>query len=969
VKRFSIALMLAALALGAPRAHADDVADQAELEFSLGADAYQRAEYKLALEHFLISNQLVANKNVVFNIARSYEQLKSYPEAFRYYSLALEGEENQAARAKITAALGQIKAFVTVLRVTSSPPGANVYIDRRDLGARGQTPLVLGLAPRHYKLIAERSGYEPVTVEVPDTPAGQEVALDLALKPILGTVTFTGDPGAHVHVNAEPSTIDCNVPCSATLTPGMHAASASKPGFRGAELPFSLLAHQTVSVNVALDPLVGNLVLSTDEPAALIQVDGKARGFTPSILSVTAGAHTVSLSLKGFRTETRQVSVAPDSETRLDLVLNQSEEVVAASRGAEQVEDAPSSVTLVPERELSAFAAPTIAEAVRGVPGVYLSDDRSYVTLGMRGLGRLGGYGNRVLVTYDGQPMNDDWIGSSYVGYDALADLGDVERIEVVRGPGSVLYGTNAFSGVINVVSKNDLPPGVSGGISTNLDGVARARVRGDLKFSADSGAWASVAVAQGAGRDFRFPEFASSTSDGVARGVDGFKSGTFRGRAYYKFLTLEWSANSYQKHLPTAEYGTLFGDSREMQTDTRSYVEVRAEPHVADNVSVLTRLHWNHYDFRGEYPRDETDGGVEIDTFHGSWIGLEQRVQFTPLANLRLTAGGEGQLHTQVEQTVRDDTGYNLDDSGSHGRPFQVGALYALADASLSERARLSLGARLDAYSTFGSSLNPRAAVILKPYAQGNTKIIAGKAFRAPSIYELYYNDGGATQISSPNLSPESMYSLEIEHTHRFSPTLVATAATYCNYATGLISTLGSGTQDDPTHYANEQSPLVVLGGEVGIRREFRQGLMLAASYGLSVARFLQSESAGDLLTFKRADDKREVENAPVHLASFKAAFPIVARALTLGSRLSIEGQRYDRYENQGDLPQGRTGPSAIWDIVVSGQEARYGIGYSFGVYNAFDWHYSVPISSEFTQRSIAQDGRTFLASLDARL
>jgi outer membrane receptor protein involved in Fe transport len=968
VRRWFGAVAFCGLLVAAPRAHADDVADQADLEFSLGAEAYQRAEYKSALEHFLISNRLVANKNVLFNIARSYEQLRSYPEAFRYYSVAADGEKDPAALAKISAALTQIKQYVMVLRINTTPAGATLYIDRRDLGARGISPQLLGLAPRHYQLIAERAGYEAVTVDVPDTPAGQEVALDLTLKPILGTVSFVGEAGAHVHVMNDPAPVECAVPCTAFLPPGSHDALVTKPGFRSADIPFTVLAHQSAVVKAHLDALVGSLVVSTDEPGALVQVDGRARGFTPVILTVTAGAHQVNLSLKGFRSEIRHTTVQADGETRLDLVLNQSEEVVAASRAIEQVEDAPSSVTLVPERELSAFAAPTIAEAVRGVPGVYLSDDRSYVTLGMRGLGRLGSYGNRILVTYDGQPMNDDWIGSSYVGYDALADLGDVERIEVVRGPGSVLYGTNAFSGVINLVSKSDLPPGVSAGVSTNMNGVARARVRGDVKIGTNAGAWASLAVADSGGRDFRFPDFAT-VNDGVARGADGFKSGTFRGRAYWKFLTAEWSENSYQKHLPTAEYGTLFGDDREMQTDTRSYLELRAEPHVSDTVSVLTRLHWNHYTFRGEYPRDAADNGVEIDTFHGSWVGLEQRVVFAPIDRVRVTVGGEGQLHYQVEQTVRDDSGYLLDDSGKNGRPFQVGALYALADAGLGEKAHLSLGARLDAYSTFGSSLNPRVALILKPYAQGNTKLIGGKAFRAPSIYELYYNDNGYTQIKSPNLGPESMYSFEVEHTHRFSATLVGTAAAYCNYATRLISTLGSGMPDDPLHYANEHSPLVVLGGEVGLRREFRQGLMFAVSYGLSMARFLESEQLSDLVTLSHAPEKRSVENAPVQLASLKTAFPILSRALTFGSRLSIEGPRYDRNENTSDVSaQGKTGSSVIWDLVLSGREPRYNVGYAFGVYNAFDWHYDVPVSSEFTQDSVPQNGRTFLASVDVR-
>jgi len=329
--------------LAAPSARADDLADQADLEFSLGAEAYQRSDYRIALEHFLISNRLVANKNVVFNVARCYEQLKAYPEAFRYYSQALEGEPNPDVRAKISTALGQIKQFVTVLRVTTDPPGAALYIDRRDLGLRGQSPQVFGLAPRHYELIVERPGYEPVTSQVPDAAAGQEVSLDLKLKPILGTVSFSGETGALVHVTGDLANVECNVPCTASLAPGSHVATLTKPGFRSADVPFTVRAYQSSILKTHLDPLVGSLVLSTDEPGALVQVDGRARGFTPAILTVTAGLHQISLALKGFRTESRDVSVPADGETRLDLVLNQSEEVVAASRALEQVEDAPSS--------------------------------------------------------------------------------------------------------------------------------------------------------------------------------------------------------------------------------------------------------------------------------------------------------------------------------------------------------------------------------------------------------------------------------------------------------------------------------------------------------------------------------------------------------------------------------------------------------------------------------------------------
>src|SRR5215510_9443934 len=74
-----------ALLFAAPDVRADGVADEAELQFQRGATAYSKGDFTGALEHFLASNRLVSNRNVMFNIARAYEQLARYPDAYRYY--------------------------------------------------------------------------------------------------------------------------------------------------------------------------------------------------------------------------------------------------------------------------------------------------------------------------------------------------------------------------------------------------------------------------------------------------------------------------------------------------------------------------------------------------------------------------------------------------------------------------------------------------------------------------------------------------------------------------------------------------------------------------------------------------------------------------------------------------------------------------------------------------------------------
>jgi hypothetical protein len=82
------------------------------------------------------------------------------------------------------------------------------------------------------------------------------------------------------------------------------------------------------------------------------------------------------------------------------------------------------------------------------------------------------------------------------------------------------------------------------------------------------------------------------------------------------------------------------------------------------------------------------------------------------------------------------------------------------------------------------------------------------------------------------------------------------------------------------------------------------------------------------------------------------------------LATRLSFESGRFDRNERVTSDTQSRTDAFAIWDVVLTGREERYGFSWAAGLYNAFDWRYSLPVSAEFRQRTIMQDGRTVLLS-----
>jgi outer membrane receptor protein involved in Fe transport len=938
-------------------ARADESANEADLHFELATEAYLRGEFRVALEHFLASNRLAGNLNVSFNIAKTYEQLKRYPESYSYYSDVLERETDPARKRAIEEALARIAPNVAVLTITSDPPGATIYLDRKDLGARGTTPRKLAVNPGKHQILLELPGHEDATVASVEARTGTDAPVKSTLVPVVGTIRIDAEPFVEARVDTPDGQRQSQGPGSAKVPPGRHTVYFTAPGYEPTEMTVEVSRNEEVTTRPRLKRLAGTFVVQTDVRDAPIEVDGRVAGFTPSVISVPVGEHKVRVALPGFRPIERSVVIAAGAQEVLDLSLQQVDEVSAVSRVAEAVEDAPSSVSIVTQRELAGMRYPSIAEAVRGVRGVYLTDDRSYTFVGMRGLSRSSDYGNKILILQDGHPLNDDLLGQSFAGYEGRTDLDDVERIEVVRGPGSVLYGTGAFFGVINLVTRRKDAPSLKEVSVSAVDyGMIRGRTTVQERLGEKTSIWTSLSAGRAMGRDFDFKEYRNDapTFGKVSSAADSWDTATLNGRLTHGDFTMQWFASHRTKRLPTGEYETILGDSSTTFGDTRGTLEARYEPKLSDKVTSLTRAHLNFYRFKANQAYATADGGAAKETYDGRWVGVEQRFLIAPTPALRLTAGGEVQRHVNASLEGHDDTGSYLDAS----RPYSVAAGYAVADVTPHRRVKVSLGGRYDFVSSSSAgSLNPRAAVIVHPYDAGTVKIMAGKAFRAPSIYELLYQ--GPTLRVPDKLSPETVYSGEVELSHRLDKTWSVTASSYLNYVQNLMTTGGGGTEEDPLFVKNSPVPVRTLGGEAELRRDFRDGFLLTASYGLQRTSYVNDGGAF-----------REVPNSPTHLGSIRGGFPIFGKTLHGMTRLSFESGRFDRHDTVDDPePQRKTSGAALWDLVFSGESERGGVSYAFGVYNIGDYRYSAPVSGEFRQRTIPQNGRTLLTTLSLRL
>jgi outer membrane receptor protein involved in Fe transport len=203
-------------------------------------------------------------------------------------------------------------------------------------------------------------------------------------------------------------------------------------------------------------------------------------------------------------------------------------EVYSASKFNQRASEAPASISIITAGDIRRYGYRSFDEILSSVSGFYSTYDRNYAYLGARGFGLTGDYNSRILLLVDGHRLNDNVYYSSSIGRDFPLSLELIERIEIVRGPGSSLYGTNAFFAVVNVITRRGR---AFNGTHVFLEAGSRQTYQGTATFGRffNSGFEVLVSGSYLNSKGYRrlyFPEFDSpGNNDGIAQDADTEKT------------------------------------------------------------------------------------------------------------------------------------------------------------------------------------------------------------------------------------------------------------------------------------------------------------------------------------------------------------------------------------------------------------------------------------------------------------
>jgi outer membrane receptor for ferrienterochelin and colicins len=567
------------------------------------------------------------------------------------------------------------------------------------------------------------------------------------------------------------------------------------------------------------------------------------------------------------------------------------ETVVTATRTPQRAEEVTVPTEVITRRDLEAAGVRDLAELLELHPGTDVARNAPIRTSGVRMLGLDPEY---VLVLMDGERLPGRFGGTFDI--DRIS-LREVERIEIVKGPASVLYGSDAMGGVINLITRRPQRP-------LEASGRASYGGRGELDLRAGAGAslpWASVGLGgsfrSGAGFDLDPSDVATTGNEISAWDVDA----TFSARPADS-VSVDVRARYERRDVygvDGAPSGALF--------DRRNRGEAFA---------ATARASWSHGDdgaltlrangglFRDQFMQDQRLAR-DLDLYQDARERLLE-------AGLQMDRRLWGRHLASAGIEALDETLTSPRLSTGSGRRQRL-ALYLQDDWRALDSPRLSLtaGARVDLDSQFGSSPSPRVAVRYDPLPGLSLRASLGWGFRAPSFQELllqFENPGvGYVVEGNPRLGPERSRGLNVSADWQATDAVALSASLFRVDLDGLITivTLQEATPETPTRFGYEN-----------VARAFTQGLEASARMRVLPSVWLDLGYA--LTDARNAGTGRPLEGRAVHRGT--------ARVTMRYRRLNLEGSAGASFNGPRPFPDLANPGTMRWTSPYANVDARIG-------------------------------------------
>jgi iron complex outermembrane receptor protein len=639
---------------------------------------------------------------------------------------------------------------------------------------------------------------------------------------------------------------------------------------------------------------------------------------------------------------------APSSAaTVLAASSAQEDVVVGAAKREQSLGTVASAVTVISGDRIRRFGYRTVGEAVAAVAGAYLVDNRLSYSIGIRGLQIPGDFNTRLLVLVDGATVTEAWGEFAGVGYDALVSIDEVARIEVIRGPVSSVYGTNAFFGIINIVTRGaaETPRAWAQTAINSVNGVI-----GSAGFAAGD------VHRQLRGSVHVMDRFGDTTTLDEVPGLIGLKltgdgssaiSAALAGAYDGSFAQVR--AYRYNRQSPFAPYDVNPVGKPYEQHDTQLLVEGGHTRELSAHTTVAGRLYGNFYKFNDSAPPYDPITNSPLDTEGtAEVIGAELRGRYEIIApnKLGITAGTEAnydrtwsRAHVEGDPTNKPiDLPFN----------YVVEGTYTEVDAQPVAWLGLAGGLRYDLRydhnsPRFKSSASPRLAVFLADPERYGLKLLYAAGFRAASAFEGAFNDG-EDFAANPDISPEKIRSFEAVAWAKPRPGLSLRLSGFYWGVHNVIEQRPYKMQPELLQFQNV-GRYVSLGVEAEASYRDGRGWYAFGGFALTRVGSAPSEDADTVYG--------GVPNAPEVTASGGVSTPKLFGRVHLSSELIVLGERATRHDTN-DAPSPASPAWVGWNATLYAPNIA-GFDVTAGVRNLLGTRDLVPAPGDYDRTTPA--------------